>query len=69
MTVSGYIFSPQIFTAVIKECNISFERAQNMLSRRKNIFMEANNIKKKLKSLKLTKIMALIYFFFNKYEF
>ena len=40
-----------------KECNISFERAQNILSRRKKVvFMEANNIfKKNFKPLKIDK--------------
>ena len=48
-------FSTNIYTS--KECNISFERAQNILSRRKKVvFMEANNIFKKiLKSLKIDK--------------
>ena len=51
LTVSGYnIFSStNIYSS--KECNISFERAQ-----KKVVFMEANNIFKKIfKSLKVDK--------------
>ena len=48
-------FSTNIYSS--KECNISFERAQNMLSRKNEmVFMETNNISKKnLKSKKLVK--------------